>query len=97
MADGSRVKGVAFRSVFASLGKLRGKPAQQAALSRLGEELQNAFNYGGIVPGGWYPIDWYKELFSAIRSATAAKSWCSRLAGSARATTWPAFTACSPS
>jgi hypothetical protein len=70
MADGPRVKGVAFRSVFASLGKLRGKSAQQAAMAALGEELRDGFTYGAIVSGGWYSIDWYKELFKAIRSST---------------------------
>ena len=70
MVDGPRVKGVAFRSVFGSLGKLRGQPAQLATLDVLSEELRNGFVYGAIVPGGWYPIDWYKELFRAIRSST---------------------------
>jgi hypothetical protein len=70
MVDGPRVKGVAFRSVFASLGKLRGKAAQQAVLARCSEELKNGFTYGAIVSGGWYPIDWYKQLFRSIRSST---------------------------
>ena len=70
MVDGPRVKGVAFRSVYGSLGTLRGQPAQQAALAVLSEELRNGFVYGAIVPGGWYPIEWYKELFRGIRSST---------------------------
>lgn len=70
MAESPRVKGVAFRSVHASLGKLRGKSAQQAALAACGDELRDGFTYGAIVPGGWYPIEWYKELFQAIRSST---------------------------
>lgn len=70
MAESPRVKGVAFRSVHTSLGKLRGKSAQQAALAACGTELRDGFTYGAIVPGGWYSIDWYKELFAAIRSST---------------------------
>ena len=70
MADEPRVKGVAFRSVYASVGKLRGKSAQVAALAACGEQLQNGFRYGAIVSGGWYPIAWYKELFRVIRSST---------------------------
>jgi hypothetical protein len=73
MVDPARVKGVAFRSVFASLGKLRGKPVQQAVLAALGEELQSGFTYGAIVSGGWYPIDWYKELFRVIRTTTGER------------------------
>lgn len=45
MVDGPRVRGVAFRSVYGSLGTLRGKPAQQAALAGVGEELRNGFVY----------------------------------------------------
>jgi hypothetical protein len=71
MADDPKVKGVAFRSVYASLGKLRGQSAQQAALAAFGQDLQNGLGYGAIVAGGWYPITWYKELFQAIRKSTA--------------------------
>jgi hypothetical protein len=56
MVDGPRVKGVAFRSVYGSLGTLRGKPAQEGALALRSEELRNGFVYGAIVPGGWYSI-----------------------------------------
>lgn len=70
MADDPKVKGVAFRSVFASLGKLRGAGAQQAALQQFGQDLQSGFAYGGIVPGGWYPIAWYKELLRIVRSSS---------------------------
>jgi hypothetical protein len=70
MVDAPRVKGVAFRSVNASLIKLRGKSVQQAAHAALSEELRNGFTYGAIVPGGWYPIGWYKELFRCIRSTS---------------------------
>lgn len=49
---------------------MRGKEVQVAALAAASEELKNGFTYGAIVPGGWYPIDWYKDLFRAIRSTT---------------------------
>jgi hypothetical protein len=64
------VKGVAFRSVYASLGKLRGEGAQRALIEAGSERLREAFVYGAIVPGGWYPVDLYKELFRTIRAAT---------------------------
>lgn len=70
MADDPKIKGVAFRSVFSSLGKLRGKLAQQSALAAFGEDLKNGLGYGAIVSGGWYPIAWYKELFQVIRKST---------------------------
>jgi hypothetical protein len=70
MASEPQVKGVAFRSVYVSLGKLRGDAAQRAMLEAVSEELRHGFTYRSIVPGGWYDIALYKELFRGIRSAT---------------------------
>jgi hypothetical protein len=65
-----QVKGVAFRSVYVSLGKLRGETVQRAALAAVSEALRHGFTYRGIVPGGWYPIEQYKELLRGIRAVT---------------------------
>lgn len=70
MASEPRVKGVAFRSVYVSLGKLRGEEAQRAALEAVSEELRHGFTYRSIVPGGWYPIALYRELFRGIRASS---------------------------
>jgi hypothetical protein len=70
MASEPQVKGVAFRSVYASLGKLRGEAVQRALLETVNEELRHGFAYRSIVPGGWYAIELYKELLRGIRSAT---------------------------
>jgi hypothetical protein len=70
MAEAARVKGIAFRSVFGAVATLRGKPAQQALLPLMSEDLRGGFVYGAIVSGGWYPIAWYKELFKVIRVST---------------------------
>jgi hypothetical protein len=70
MASEPQVKGVAFRSVYASLGKLRGETVQRATLEAVSEEVRHGFTYRSIVPGGWYPIAQYRELFRAIRAAT---------------------------
>lgn len=70
MVDGPSIKGIAFRSVYASLGKLRGERAQEAVLAAASEQLREGFTYGAIVAGGWYPIELYKELFAVIRSTT---------------------------
>ncbi len=70
MASEPQVKGVAFRSVYGSLGALRGAAAQRAALQAVSEGLRHGFTYRSIVPGGWYGIELYKELFRGIRSST---------------------------
>lgn len=71
MTDAPRVKGVAFRSVYASLGKLRGQAAQRAVLASSSDALRDGFDYGAIVSGGWYAIELYKELLRAIRGTLA--------------------------
>ena len=43
MADEPRLKGVAFRSVYTSLGKLRGVAAQQTLLAGSSAELRDRF------------------------------------------------------
>lgn len=70
MAHEPRVKGVAFRSVYLSLGKLRGEATQRAVLEACSAVLREGFSYGAIVPSGWYPIESYKELLRVIRGAT---------------------------
>jgi hypothetical protein len=70
MADEPKVKGVAFRSVYTSLGKLRGEDVQRAALARMSEPLRQGFSYGSIVTSGWYAIALYRELFRVIRDVT---------------------------
>jgi hypothetical protein len=70
MADDPKVKGVAFRSVYTSLGKLRGERVQHAALERMNQPLRDGFGYGSIVTSGWYAIELYRELFHVIRDVT---------------------------
>lgn len=74
MPEGSRVKGVAFRSVLSSLRTLRGRAVEANVLARLGDDLSNAVKYGGLVVGGWYPIAWYQDLLHVIRASTGEGS-----------------------
>lgn len=67
MTDEPRVKGVAFRSVYVSFGKLRGEALQKLSLDEMCGPLRDGLRYGSIVSTGWYPIAWYKDLFQAIR------------------------------
>ena len=61
------MKGLAFRSVASAFKALRGERAFDAAMERVPPELGNKLPYGGIVATGWYPIEWYKDLFRALR------------------------------
>ncbi|WP_437677044.1 hypothetical protein [Sorangium sp. So ce131] len=70
MTDEPKVKGLAFRSVYGSLGKLRGERLQKLSLDEMSEPVRDGMRYGSIVSTGWYPIAWYKDLFQAIRRAS---------------------------
>ena len=60
-----RVKGVAFRSVLASLTELRGQPAVNRVLKALSDEDRSALEYR-VVQTGWYPVELYRTLLDAI-------------------------------
>jgi hypothetical protein len=70
MPDDPKVKGVAFRSVYTSLAKLRGERVQRTALAQMSQPLHDGFSYGSIVTSGWYAIELYRELFHVIRDVT---------------------------
>lgn len=61
-----RVKGVAFRAIMRSLRALKGEAAEQAAYRAMPEHVADALKYGALVPGGWYPIAWYRDMLKAV-------------------------------
>jgi len=67
---GPRVKGVAFLSVLSVVEKLAGADKREAVASGLSREARDAIQYGRLIKGGWYPIEWYKELLGLVRTVT---------------------------
>lgn len=67
---GSKVKGVALRSVDTCFTELRGEAARRRADEFLPVELMEGFRYHTVMASGWYAIEQYKALFHAFRSAT---------------------------
>jgi hypothetical protein len=63
-----RAKGINFRTCEKSVEALFGAGAWARALEIVPAELRDKLHYRGIVSGGWYPIGWYRDLQSAIRS-----------------------------
>jgi hypothetical protein len=68
--SGARVKGVAFRSVIASLEELRGAAAVESMYARLPEAARGTVRYS-IVNTGWYGIELYRALLEAIEAEGA--------------------------
>jgi hypothetical protein len=67
---GPSVKGVAFRTAVTVLAKARSQKVVEASLARMPAELGDALRYGTIITAGWYPVAWYRALWSAICLAT---------------------------
>lgn len=65
-----RVKGIAFRTVVKTLDQLRGDAVVERALRKLPAYLGDGLRHNTISASNWYPIDWYRDLFSAIVSTT---------------------------
>jgi hypothetical protein len=65
-----QTKGLQFRSFARSLRRLRGDAALAATIDFLPGELAAGLRYGTIVTGGWYPLEWYREVHAAAQRAT---------------------------
>jgi hypothetical protein len=68
MAD-PKVKGVAFRTVDSCYLELRGAKLHAKAHELMGPEVRDAYASGLILAASWYSIDWYRDVFRAMRAA----------------------------
>ncbi len=80
---GPSVKGVAFRTVVTVLATARSQAVVDASLARMPAEAGDALRYGTIITAGWYPVEWYRALWSAICSATGEGEELVRMLGRA--------------
>jgi hypothetical protein len=65
-----QTKGLQFRSFTRALRSLRGDAALAATIELVSTDLGDGLRYNTIVTGGWYPLDWYRELHAAAQQAT---------------------------
>ena len=56
-------KGQSFHSVLAAFEELRGPALVAAVKQEIGGEFGEALRFGSLLPSGWYPVAWYRELF----------------------------------
>jgi hypothetical protein len=67
-----RVKGVAFQTVLKLVEKSRGPEVIAGAVAAMPEEVARAIRYSEIIAAGWYPVAWYRAMWTALL-ATAAE------------------------
>lgn len=60
------VKGVAIRTMLASLEALHGKDLVDEVVAGLPPEPKERIVTRSVVPGTWYPISWYRELVGGV-------------------------------
>lgn len=63
------VKGLAFRGVLSAIEALHGTECLEHTLRNCPTELNEALRYQRVIASGWFPIEWYKGLFSAFTEA----------------------------
>jgi hypothetical protein len=68
MKQRALAKGTNFTTSMRTLSRLRGHAAVEATLRALSGELGDVLRYGGLVPSGWYPASWYRDLHTAAES-----------------------------
>jgi len=55
--------------LIVALERLRGRDEVERTFRALPREIERAIRDGAVVASGWYPIDWYRELHAAMRTA----------------------------
>ncbi len=64
----TEIKGQGIQGALTALKKLKGEEGYQQVLGSLkNAELKDLIQRGGIVPVGWYPLEWYADLHGAVR------------------------------
>jgi hypothetical protein len=66
----SEMKGLSLRNYVPTLASIRGEGVSERAMALLAPPLRDALQSGKIVPSGWYPVAWKRELHAAGRAAT---------------------------
>jgi hypothetical protein len=59
-------KGSNFTGLLRAVGERGGTQANEQVLPHLPQRVAEAIRYGQVVAVGWYPVEWYAALHSAI-------------------------------
>lgn len=58
-------RGTTFLSVQGALADLKGQVFVDRVIDAMPKDGKEALRYGSVIATGWYPIRWYRELFTA--------------------------------
>ena len=60
-------KGQTLRSLLAAIEALWGPDVRRRTIEACPSEVRVGLTDGRMVPGGWYPVGWYREVHAALR------------------------------
>lgn len=66
--SGANAKGINFTMLLLALERIYGIEAANKVRAAIPGDAGKALRYGGLVVGGWYPIEWYQQLWTAVSS-----------------------------
>lgn len=64
--DEPKINGLMIRNRLRNLIMLEGREAHDQVVARLPDAMREALGGGGIVPGGWYPIGWLRDMHAIM-------------------------------
>ncbi len=79
--SGARSKGINFTTVLESIERIYGADASKRVRDETPGELGQALRYGGLVVGGWYPMEWYQDLWQSVAAVLAIDEAAARVIG----------------
>ncbi len=82
-ARGPSVKGVAFGTVMKVVAELRGAALAERALEAMSDEVRDALRFRTIIAAGWYPVPWYRAMWSGVLAASGEGADFVRVVGRA--------------
>lgn len=65
----ANVKGINFTTLLLAVDKVHRQGAAERVRVAIGGSAGHALRYGGLVVGGWYPVEWYQELWTGVQTA----------------------------
>lgn len=83
MTPEPRIRGIAFRSMLASLRRLKGESVFSKVVDSLPEELARTARHDRFIVGSWYPLSDYADFLHTAERVAAAGPELARTLGHA--------------
>lgn len=76
-----RINGIMLQNRLQNIGMVAGRSVLEQVREGLPPDLSEAYRYGRIVAGGWYPISWLRALHASLERVAGANANLARKLG----------------